>query len=130
LYQIFNNSIYQKFSPYGRIRDFHLPRYQGIAVAYYGCTLECLTNDRLEFVKPPCLYRVSGIFCLRSAQSEPVLSFYSAFSFMAKGSAFWVPRLNSLRSFSTKNLTGQAGIGDQRSEIRSQRSEYQKVRKN
>jgi PfaB family protein len=33
------------------------------------------------------------------------------------------PRLNSLRSSSSKNLTGQAEVGDQKSEVGSQRSE-------
>jgi len=73
---VFNNPISRKFSPYGRIRDLHLSRYQGIAVVYYGCALEYLTNDRLEFVKYPCWYRVSGIFCLQWALSVLTLSFF------------------------------------------------------
>jgi hypothetical protein len=48
---MFFSSISQKFSPYGRIRDAHLPRYQELAVVYYGCTLECLANERLANVK-------------------------------------------------------------------------------
>jgi len=46
-----SSSISQKFSPYGRIRNTHFQRYQGLAVAYYGCALECLVNERLANVK-------------------------------------------------------------------------------
>jgi hypothetical protein len=28
-------------------------RYQGLAVVYYGCALECLANERLAIVKNP-----------------------------------------------------------------------------
>jgi hypothetical protein len=37
-----------KISPYGRVRDAHLLRYQGVAVVYYGCTLECLVGVKRE----------------------------------------------------------------------------------
>jgi len=36
-----------------RVRDAYLLRYQGVAVVYYGCTLECLANIHLEHVKYP-----------------------------------------------------------------------------
>jgi hypothetical protein len=36
-----------------RVRDAHLLRYKGLAVAYYGCILECLSNERLAQVKYP-----------------------------------------------------------------------------
>jgi hypothetical protein len=39
-----------------RVRDAHLKRYQGLAVVYYGCALECLTNERHAHVKYPGLH--------------------------------------------------------------------------
>jgi len=35
------------------MRGAHLLRYQGLAVVYYGCALECLKNERLALVKYP-----------------------------------------------------------------------------
>ena len=45
--------FFQKYSPYGHVRDAHLLRYQGLAVVYYGGTLECLANELLSHVKYP-----------------------------------------------------------------------------
>jgi len=42
-----------EISPYGRMRDVHLPCYEGLAVDDYGCALQCLSNERLAHVKYP-----------------------------------------------------------------------------
>jgi len=39
------------FHPLGAARCVHLLRYQGLAVENYGCTPECLVNERIGRVK-------------------------------------------------------------------------------
>ena len=82
----------------------------------------------IYFVHRPLAVQRPGVRDQGSPVKFAPLVFFEEFNGASKESGVRCPRSNSLRSFSLKNLTGQAGTRCQVPEVGSQRSEVRRRR--